>query len=254
MGITRQIGLGQEIANITGTKVVYDFRKLDVELGGQGAPLVPIGDEHLFGKYIACLNLGGIANISFKALGKRVAFDIGMANMSLNYLANQLDLPYDDSGKLARRGKIDKAMLDKLNQLEYYKLAYPKSLGYEWFLSDILPLIDNSEIPVEDKLSTMVEHEVIQIASCFENYVDQPGEILVTGGGALNNYFIERLEYHLPKEFKINIPENSIVEFKEALVFAFMGILSIRDEVNCLKSVTGASRDSCGGVLVNPIA
>jgi len=251
-GITLQIGNGQEIANITGTNVVYNFRKLDVELGGQGAPLVPIGDEHLFGKYTACLNLGGIANVSFRKNDKRVAFDIGMANMPLNYLANQLDMPYDDSGQMAKSGKVNQDLMDRLNALEYYKLPYPKSLGYEWFLSEVKPLIDNSDISVEHKLATIVEHEVIQIAKSFTNNVVLAGEVLVAGGGVLNTYFIERLTYHTPDHLQIVIPVEEIINFKEALVFGLMGILRIRDEINCMSSVTGASSDSSGGIIVEP--
>jgi len=251
-GITLQIGSGQEIANLTDKVVISDFRKMDVELGGQGAPLVPIGDEHLFGQYSACLNLGGIANISFAASGKRVAYDIGMANMLLNYLANQLAEPYDKYGQLARGGNIDEPLLEQLNGLAYYNLPYPKSLGYEWFLSDVQPFIDSSKLSVVDKLATAVEHEVKQIAKSFEN-VKLVGEVLVTGGGALNTYFIERLRHYAPPHLRITIPENKIINFKEALVFAFMGVLKLRDEVNCLMSVTGASQDSSGGVVFEPV-
>lgn len=252
-GITLQIGSGNQIANITGKKVVCDFRKKDVLLGGQGAPLVPIGDEHLFGQYTACLNLGGIANVSFRVNSQRVAFDIGMANMLLNYLANKLDKPYDKSGLLARSGKVDQVLLDKLNNLEYYQLPYPKSLGYEWFLSDVLPLFEACDTTIVDQLATAVEHETKQIGQVFSDLITEKGEILVTGGGAFNDFFIERLKYHTPEHLQVVVPDRKLVDFKEAIVFAFMGVLRLRNEDNCLKSVTGASENCSGGVFFKPV-
>ena len=251
-GITLQIGSGQQIANITGVKVVCDFRKKDVALGGQGAPLVPIGDEHLFGQYVACLNLGGIANVSFREDAKRVAFDIGMANMLLNHLANQVGKAYDESGLLARSGRIDQPLLDKLNELDFYQLPYPKSLGYEWFLSDVLPLFENSSVSVIDQLATAVEHETQQIGNVFTNLISDNGEILVTGGGGFNNFFIERLQHHTPDRLQIVVPDKHLIDFKEAIVFAFMGVLRLRNEDNCLKSVTGASQNCSGGEIFDP--
>jgi anhydro-N-acetylmuramic acid kinase len=251
-GITRQIGAGQQIANITGKPVVCDFRKKDISLGGQGAPLVPIGDEHLFGQYVACLNLGGIANISFRVNNQRVAFDIGLANMLLNHLANELGKEYDAAGLLARSGTINQPLLDKLNTLAYYQLPYPKSIGYEWFLAEVLPLLKTSETTVIDQLATAVEHEVQQIGRVFSEYISASGAILVTGGGAFNHYFIDRLKFYTPGHLQIIIPDKPLVEFKEAIVFAFMGVLRLRNEDNCLKSVTGASRNCSGGDVFEP--
>jgi anhydro-N-acetylmuramic acid kinase len=251
-GITVQIGSGQEIANTTGIRVICDFRKIDVSLGGQGAPLVPIGDEYLFAQYRACVNLGGIANISFRNEGDRVAFDIGMANMLLNYIINQMGKPYDASGEMARSGKVNPELLQQLNELEYYELPYPKSTGYEWFLSDVQPLIDNSDLSVADKLATSVEHEAMQLGLVLNKYVLLPGEVLITGGGALNDYLIERIVQFTPDHLNIIIPDHEIINSKEAMVFALMGVLRLRNEVNCLKSVTGASKDSSGGEIFDP--
>jgi len=251
-GFTNQIGSGQEIAFKTQTNVVCDFRKKDVALGGQGAPLVPIGDQELFGHYLACLNLGGIANVSFNKDGERVAFDIGMANMLLNHLANQLDKAYDASGLIARSGTIDKPLLDQLNSLSYFKQPFPKSLGYEWFLSDVLPLMDASNVSVADQLATVVEHEAIQIGEVLEDNLSNAGEILITGGGALNDFLVERISFYTPNHLKVIIPDKSIIDFKEAIIFAFMGVLKMRNEVNCLKSVTGARQNSSGGEIFQP--
>ncbi|MEN8249530.1 MAG: anhydro-N-acetylmuramic acid kinase [Bacteroidota bacterium] len=252
-GITVQIGSGQQIVNATGTTVVCDFRKQDVSLGGQGAPLVPIGDKYLFDRYIACINLGGIANISFDYKGERVAFDIGMANMLLNYLSNQVGHPFDKGGQLASRGKVDNGLLEALNNLEYYKLPYPKSTGYEWFISDVKPIIDKISLSIEDKMATAVEHEAEQIGKVLEKYLSKAGEVLITGGGAYNDFLIDRIKHFTPNHLSIIVPDKPIIEFKEALIFAFMGVLRNRNEVNCLKTVTGAIRDSSGGDIFNPV-
>ena len=251
-GITLQIGSGQQIADITDNKVVCDFRKMDVSLGGQGAPLVPIGDEHLFGQYVACLNLGGIANVSFRADSQRVAFDIGLANMLLNHLANKLDKAYDESGLLAKSGTIDQLLLARLNELDFYRLPYPKSLGSEWFLSDVLPLFETSKASAIDQLATALEHETQQIGKVFTDLINESGEVLVTGGGAFNDFFIERLKDYTPGHLQIIVPDKQLVDFKEAIVFAFMGVLRLCNEDNCLKSVTGASRNCSGGDIFEP--
>jgi anhydro-N-acetylmuramic acid kinase len=252
-GITLQIGSGQAIADFTGKKVICDFRKKDVSLGGQGAPLVPIGDEYLFDQYGACLNLGGIANISFKVDSRRVAFDIGIANMLLNHLANQLGKPYDESGLLARSGKIDQALLAVLNNLAYYQLSYPKSTGYEWFLSDILPGFKKSSVSIIDELATAVEHVAMQIGKVITDQINESGKILVTGGGAHNKFLMERLKHYTPQHLQITVPNSHLADFKEAIVFALMGVLRFRGEDNCLGSVTGASQNCSGGVIFNPV-
>src|SRR5690606_19473854 len=157
-GITFQLGDGQMLANTSGKKVVCDFRTKDVSLKGQGAPLVPIGDKLLFHEFDFCLNLGGISNISFDKDGERIAYDIGLANMPLNHITHKMGLAYDENGKFARSGKLDRDLLRKLNSLEYYQLPYPKSTGYEWFTSKIVPLIEASKISNEDLLHTFIHH------------------------------------------------------------------------------------------------
>jgi anhydro-N-acetylmuramic acid kinase len=252
-GITLQIGSGQQIANITRKRVVCDFRKKDVSLGGQGAPLVPIGDEYLFGRYAACLNLGGIANVSFRVGSERVAFDIGIANMLLNHLANQLGKPYDESGLLARSGKIDQGLLAELNNLAYYQRSYPKSTGFEWFLADVLPVFKNSDASIIDQLATAVEHAAIQMGKVLTNQITGPGDILVTGGGAQNKFLVERMKYYTPEHLQIIIPDRQLADFKEAIVFALMGVLRLRGEDNCLQSVTGASQNCSGGDIFDSV-
>ena len=247
-GFTLQIGSGQEISNSTQLPVIFDFRSKDVSLGGQGAPLVPIGDELLFSEYDACINFGGIANISFKKNNNRIAFDICPFNMGLNYLANQLNLEYDDSGTHAKSGTLIKELLVELNNLDYYKLPFPKSLGIEWFNKHCLHLIQNEKYDIKDKLHTFSHHIANQL-SIIINQING-NSILITGGGAYNTFIIDLLNQQTNKQ--IIKPENKVVDFKEALIFAFLGVLKHENQINILKSVTGATKSSSSGVIAHP--
>ena len=245
-GLTTQIGSGAVIAAHTGITTVCDFRTVDVALGGQGAPLVPAGDELLFGQYGACLNLGGFSNISFRQGGTRVAFDTAPCNMALNHLASKVGQPYDHNGAMARAGKIIPGLLEELDRLEYYRLPAPKSLGKEWFETTFLPLLQKHEASntIPDLLHTTTLHIARQIAATIPAGTET---LLATGGGALNGFLIEALR----KEWSgsITIPDSQTVKFKEALIFAFLGMLRLQGEKNCMKSVTGAKCDNCGGAV-----
>jgi anhydro-N-acetylmuramic acid kinase len=244
-GFTLQIGNLPKIAEIIQEKVVCDFRVQDVKLSGQGAPLVPIGDRILFSEYDYCLNLGGFSNVSFEDNSKRIAFDISPVNTVLNFYASKLGLNYDDKGKIASSGNINSDLLKELNTLDYYKKPFPKSLGFEFVKEIVLPLIENYSIPIEDKMHTFTEHIALQTSLALPN---KTGKILITGGGAYNDFLIERMQFHLPN-IKIIIPDNKTLEFKEALIFALLGVLKLRDEINVLSSVTGAKMDHSSGVI-----
>ena len=243
---TLQIGDPQSIATISGIQTIGDFRKLDVLLGGQGAPLVPVGDEHLFSQYDYCLNLGGIANISCRNGNKRLARDICPVNLILNHLSRELDMPYDRNGKAGKSGLICKELLEKLNSLPYYHTTGPASLGREWFESIFLPCFNPFSIPVTDALRTVYEHISIQISNALE----KNASVLVTGGGTHNIYLTDLIREY--SQSMIVIPESQLVDYKEALIFAFLGLLRTKNEINCFASVTGAAKDSCCGVIFNP--
>lgn len=253
LAVTFQLGSGQHLANASGYKVIADFRTNDVALGGQGAPLVPIGDKLLFGAYTFCLNMGGISNISFDLSGQRIAYDIGLANMLLNYITRKIDMPYDQGGAMARSGKLLPKMLAELNALDYYQLPYPKSTGYEWFLEEVVPIVDKYVAATEDLLHTGVHHICEQVAKQVAlNIPEEENSLLVTGGGALNNFLTETLQNKLGTKVLLKIPTKQLIENKEALVFALMGVLRLEGKVNVLKSVTGASRNSSSGVVFLP--
>lgn len=243
--LTYQIGNLPNMANILKRKVICDFRVQDVEFDGQGAPLVPIGDKLLFSEYNYCLNLGGFANISTEINNERIAFDVCPVNIVLNHYVKQLGLNYDDEGKIARTGEVNEDLLEQLNDLDFYKETYPKSLGLEWVNSNVFPLIDAFKIEIKDVLRTFVEHVAIQIAANIGSDIKK--FVLVTGGGVFNAFLIERLKLHTIG--KIKIPSKDIIEFKEALIFGFLGVLKLRNEINCLQSVTGASKNHSSGKI-----
>lgn len=247
-GFTAQIGNGAAIAAESGITTVCDFRSLDVAMGGQGAPLVPIGDQYLFSDYEFCLNLGGFSNVSFQKKQKRIAFDICPVNIVLNALSEQLGKEFDRNGALARKGKVNDTLLLKLNALKFYKMPHPKSLGKEWVLDEIFPLLHGFKISTEDKMSTFCEHIAIQISSTILSADNSTNaKILCSGGGVYNGFLIQRIQANT--HCKLVIPDKKIVEFKEALLFAFLGVLRMLEKKNCLQSVTGAKADNVGGCV-----
>jgi anhydro-N-acetylmuramic acid kinase len=244
---TVQVGSGNSIAAECGLTTVCDFRSLDVALGGQGAPLVPVGDKLLFEDYSFCLNLGGFANVSYEYDSRRIAFDICPVNIVMNAICNAVGKEYDDGGQLASTGLINQALLNELNALAFYQMPLnsPKSLGKEWVIKNIHPLIEKFKLNERDFLRTFCEHVAIQTAKAL-NHLDT-GKILVTGGGAYNAFLMDAIRRHT--SHTVIVPDKNTIEFKEALIFAFLGVLRMRNENNCLQSVTGARYDNCGGAV-----
>lgn len=249
-GLSLQIGNGWSLHQASAEKVINDFRMRDVQLGGQGAPLVPIGDRLLFPTLDFCINLGGIANISMESSGKRIAFDTCPFNLLLNFQAQKLGAEYDEDGAWAKEGMLNEKLFDTLNSLPYYSKSDAKSLGREDLENDFIPLIKSSGLSEKEILRTLVEHYAFQIAKVIKQYQGnvQPS-VLITGGGAYNSFFIDRLSEQLDHKWIHSIASQELIEFKEALIFGFLGVLRLRNENNCLASVTGASIDSSGGVI-----
>lgn len=245
--ITVQVGSGSAIAAGCKMPVICDFRSLDVALGGQGAPLVPVGDKLLFSDFDYCLNLGGFANISYEHENKRIAYDVCPVNIVMNSICQKSGKPYDDKGQIARSGMLSPYLLNEFNQLSFYRspLHTPKSLGKEWVTENIDPILNELEIEEHDLLRTFCEHIAIQVSRAVS--AKKRGKLLITGGGTYNDFLIERIKDLVPLE--VIIPDSKTIEFKEALIFAFLGVLRSRNEPNCLKSVTGARQDSCGGAI-----
>jgi anhydro-N-acetylmuramic acid kinase len=248
-----QLGSGAHIAAASGLPVVSDFRSLDIALGGQGAPLVPVGDQLLFADYDCCLNLGGIANLSYQSAAKRLAYDVCVCNLALNHLAQLEGKPYDNGGKLARAGKINEQLLRQLLSPEYYHQLPPKSLGREWVEENVIALLDASSISVADKLHTVCHLIAQQLALAFKQHLQTnlayKSKVLVTGGGAYNTFLLELTNLYCKGEVELVVPENEVVEFKEALIFAFLGVLRWEKLPNSLAAVTGAPHDNVGGCI-----
>ncbi len=260
LGMTAQLGDGATIAALTGINVVSDLRMMDIALDGQGAPIVPMGEKLLLKEYNYFFNIGGIANISAN-LDTYIAFDVCPANRVLNMLANKEGKTYDDKGQIAKTGSVNKSLLMQLNNLDYYKQSFPKSLANDFGTEVIFPLIESSGISIADALRTYSEHIVQQVCNAI-NLVNSKyatgnrqkaignNKILITGGGAFNTFLIERLSDEL-KIFNIDviIPDDKLIQFKEALVMALLGVLRWREEDTVMDTVTGASRSSIGGAV-----
>lgn len=251
-----QIGDGAAISAKTALPVVSDLRALDVALGGQGAPIVPMGEKLLFPSHRYFLNIGGIANISFNGDAFYDAFDVCPANRVLNALSNAAGKEFDENGQLASAGRINETLLDQLNTKAFYTQDYPKSLANEFGTEEMLPLVNSFKLEPADALATYVEHIAMQVAAAVEQIsqkrmVDPTREkLLVTGGGALNGYLVSRLEKHLsPLSMEVDIPDHATVQYKEALIMALLGVLRWREEETVIQTVTGASRASVGGAL-----
>jgi len=237
--ITLQIGSGEIINELCRLTTVNNFRKKDIDLGGQGAPLVPIGDKLLFKQYKYCLNIGGFANLSIKSNNSIKAFDICPANIALNFYSRKLGREFDSGGEISSNGNVIKSLYDELNQIQFYSSNSPKSLSIEWLEQNFLTKVSNS-FKVKDILRTIVEHIAFQIGSHLKSK-----KTLVTGGGAKNKYLMERICDFSSSE--IIIPSNELIDFKEAMIFGFLAVLRLNNEINCLKSVTGAVKDSIVG-------
>lgn len=247
-GFIFQLGEGHALHQASGLPVICDFRSMDVAHGGQGAPLVPIGDKFLFHQYDVCLNIGGIANLSTEIKGKRIAFDCCYANMGLNYLASLKGKTFDKDGQLAAAGHVNNKLLNALSK-QYTSLRNTRpALSREGFEKMILPLLKNEKITVQDRLRTFTESVAIEIAAAIGKGKNQ--SVLLTGGGAYNSFLLYRLVELCGDDNNLVLPDDEVIKFKEALVFAFLGVLKSRNEINTLNSVTKANKNTSGGVMI----
>ena len=250
--MTHQLGDGAAIAAVTQLPVVSDLRSLDVAFGGQGAPIVPMGEKMLFPDFDYFLNIGGIANISVRNENGFIAFDVCAANRVLNMLASEKQQPYDEDGKMAASGNVDEALLSELNALDYYKAPYPKSLANSFGTDLVFPLIKKYGLSTEDALCTYSEHIALQIKKSLQSITisTQNKKLMITGGGAFNQYLVNRLQNAIQEiNIEVYLPEKEVIQYKEALIMALLGVLRWREQNTVISTVTGASRNSIGGAL-----
>lgn len=247
-----QLGDGAGLAAITGLPVISDLRSLDVALGGQGAPIVPVGDKLLFGEFDYWLNIGGIVNMSLRKDDEILAFDVTVGNQALNALALKQGKSFDENGAMAKNGRLLIDVLGQLNNQPYFKKEPPKSLSNEEARNLVFPVLLRSPQNPEDLLRTIVQHIAEQIAAVIRKFPPskESSKVLITGGGAFNNFLVSVIEEQLqPLRVDVIVPDEQVVKFKEALVMALFGALRWREETNVISSVSGASRDSISGAL-----
>jgi anhydro-N-acetylmuramic acid kinase len=235
-----------EISKEIGYKVICNFRNQDIKYGGQGAPLVPVGEKYLFSEYDSCINLGGFSNISKTIDGKLIAYDICPVNTVLNFLSKKMNLDFDKDGEISKNGKLIKDLYAKLNKLDYYNNNYPKSLGIEWVNSNIIPLLEKYPNQIVDLLHTYSCHIAEQVS---KNTINETN-VLVTGGGAKNKFLIDLINNKLNN--KVIIPDIKLIDYKESIIFGFLGVLKMLNINNCYSSVTGSSINHCSGDIFLP--
>jgi len=253
---TSQIGDGAALSVVSGYPVICDFRTADIALAGEGAPLAPIADKLLLDRYDFYMNLGGIANITCNIDDKYIAFDIGPANQVLNILAQQLGFDYDNKGENAAKGTVNNELLNIVNNIDYFRKDYPKSIDNQWIVKNIVPLYMEAEGSWEDKLRTACEQLAMQTAKDIDTIIKKENlqktryQLLSTGGGTFNDFLITCFEKHC-KNVDFIIPKQEIIDFKEAILMALLGVLRMEGIPNSMSSVTGAKRNSIGGAIYN---
>ncbi|MGB0167057.1 MAG: anhydro-N-acetylmuramic acid kinase [Luteibaculum sp.] len=245
LGYSLQIGSADHVAASVSCPVVSNFRQKNIALGGQGAPLVPIGDFHLFNDFDACVNLGGICNTTLLNRQDLLAWDISACNQVFNFLAHEMGQAFDKDGVIALSGSLDEDLLQALNRLSYYDLKAPKSIGNHWVKENFIPLVQRAKSSVPDKMHTVQRHLVDRICTELKSYGVK--KALLTGGGAHNANFVQRLRDQGDIEFIV--PEKQIVDFKEAIIFGFLALLRILCKENILSSYTNSKFNLSGGSI-----
>ncbi|MDG3088940.1 anhydro-N-acetylmuramic acid kinase [Vibrio hannami] len=256
---TLQLGDANIISAKTGIKTVADFRRKDMALGGQGAPLVPAFHHTIFkpeDSSVVVLNIGGIANISVMRPDKpTLGYDTGPGNMLMDaWIDNKQGKKFDKNGELARSGKYINKLLDKLMDDDYFALEPPKSTGRELFnLPWLINQLDSFEHGFEpqDIQATLAEFTALTICREVNKYCyGSSPELLVCGGGARNQFLMERLTKLLPEWLVATTDEKGVdSDHMEAMAFAWLAQRRIHNLPSNLPEVTGASRLASLGVI-----
>jgi len=261
-GYTLQIGDPNTLAALCNITVVADFRRKDVALGGDGAPLAPafhqfaFQDEH---KNRGIINIGGIANITMlpkrSSVDKTIGFDTGPGNTLIDhYCAEYFNQPYDKNGNIAKSGHADLDLIDFiLNNEPYFSNPTPKSTGtdafnLDWF-SAFLSKTDKN-ISKKDQLATLTELSAVSIAQSIQKLPISLDEIYYCGGGQSNAYLMQRLQILTQLESRSTEQLNLHPDWVEAVAFAWFAKNTIKHKESTLASVTSANKTSIlGGIF-----
>lgn len=242
-GFSFQLGLKEQIEKHLDGSVYTDFRNENIAKGGQGTPLVPIMEHYLLNEYKVFLNLGGIANISFHSENHITAYDISPCNQLLNYVARQGGDEFDRDGLIAAQGKVDRGLIEKLNNFDYYCKNFPKSLDNNVIREYFFPILNVSSISIEDKLSTLCSHIAEKIVESIVVFQTN-GVVYCAGGGTLNRYLTECISKEIKtSQIDLFIPNKEIVDFKEAVLMALLGFLKHSDLPWFYSNITGSPFD-----------
>lgn len=257
---TVQIGDPNRIATVTGITTVADFRRKDIALGGQGAPLAPAFHRFLFRsdeENRALVNIGGIANITLLPADPElpvIGFDTGPGNTLLDYWNSiHTDSAYDTAGAWASKGQVIDSLLEQMISTEdYFNLEPPKSTGTEYFSSDWLSGFLDKSSDATDVQATLVELTAQTIANAISRLPQFPQSVFVCGGGAQNHYLLDRLAANTPD---CNLATTETLglhpDFVEASAFAWLARTRINIQVGNIPDVTQAERAAIlGGVYL----
>lgn len=253
---TMQIGDPSVIAAGTGITTIADFRRADVARGGQGAPLTPPFHEWLFrdpDRNRVVLNIGGIANITVLPSGPADAtgFDTGPGNTLLDaWIRRHRGDSYDKDGAWAASGKPDPALLDRLLADPYFRLAPPKSTGFEYFNLAWLDAVVVDGLDPADVQATLCALSAESIAMALQTAAPYTTEVLVCGGGVHNRELMSQLETALPDaEFKSTSTIGLDPDWVEAAAFAWLAMRTLHGLPGNLPGVTGASEAAVLGAI-----
>ena len=261
-----QIGCISTIAKKTGITVTGNFRMGDIAEGGQGAPLIPYFDYFMFNsadENIVALNIGGISNITVIpagcSLNEITAFDCGPGNLLTDYFCNLLfNKDYDINGTIAEKGKISQDLFEKISDVEFFDLKPPKSTGREYFGKEFFDKINSlsAGMKISDTVlfTTISELTPYSIYKNIKNHLDfNVNKLIISGGGAKNNYFINRLTKYLPDTVICSTEDYGInPDAKESIAFAFFANELINGKCINIKKATGAKKSTLCGEIAFP--
>jgi anhydro-N-acetylmuramic acid kinase len=255
---TMQIGDANIIAAGTGIMTVSDFRRRDLAVGGEGAPLTPAFHQWLFSKTEktrAVLNIGGIANVTMLSSPETIGFDTGPGNTLLDgWTRNNLDQPYDEEGNWARSGTVSEPLLAEMLNDPYFDLSPPKSTGFEYFngawVRSRVSAASREGLAAADVQATLAELSARTIAKSILHFSPDIEEVLVCGGGVHNTDLMQRLRSYLSGTQVTSTDAFGLhPDWVEAAAFAWLAKRRLEGKPGNIPQVTGADQAEVLGAI-----